>query len=274
VRYLALLLLSVTATAYALPSLEDVEHAVHRNDYVSAENMTREVVNAQPNSAKPHYILAEILAHEGKLNEAREQAARAKQLDPAIRFTAPDTFARFEAELNGGKPVARNAAPVTVPNKAAEKPGQGGSSFLWIVLLIGGAIAFFAFRRRSAPPSYGAYNNPNGPMPGQPGYTNYPPGYPPPGYPPGSGTGNTVAAGLGGLAAGMLAEHLIEGAMDRRHDAGGNPVYIPQGDNAPGSETVQDRPVDFGSSNDWGDSGGGGGDSGGGFDGGGSSDWS
>jgi len=269
VRFLVLLLLFTSATAFALPTLEDVEHAVHRNDYVSAESMTREVVTAQPNSAKPHYILAEILAHEGKLNEARAQAAQAKQLDPAIRFTTPEKFARFEAELNGGKPALRNAT--ASPNKVAETPREGGSSFLWIVLLVGGAIAFFAFRRRSAPPSYGGYTNPNAPMPGQPGYTNYPPGYPPPGYPPGSGAGHTVAAGLGGLAAGMLAEHLIEGAMDRRHDASGNPISVPQGDTP--NETLEDRPIDFGSGNDWGgDSGGG--DSGGGFDGGGSSDWS
>jgi hypothetical protein len=266
VRFLALLLLSVTAaTAYALPSLEDVEHAVHRNDYVSAESMTREVVAAQPNTAKPHYILAEILAHEGKLNEARAQAAQAKQLDPAIRFTTPEKFARFEAELNGGTlaPRVTNAPP----RKVAEK-SDGGSSFLWIVLIVGGLIAFFAVRRRAAP-SYGAYNNPNAPVPGQPGYgaPGYPPGYPP----PGSGVGHGVAAGLGGLAAGMLAEHLIEGAMGRGHDANGNPLYTPSGDIAP-NESVEDRPVDFGGSNDWG--GDSGGDSGGGFDGGGGGDWS
>jgi hypothetical protein len=247
VRLIAFLLLSVTAaTAYALPSLEDVEHAVHRNDYVTAESMTREVVAAQPNAAKPHYILAEILAHEGKLNEARAQAAQAKQLDPAIRFTTPEKFERFEAELNGNKPVPRASAE---PRKAAESSG-GGSSFLWVVLIVGGLLAFFAFRRRSAPPSYGGYNNPNAPMPGQPGYgaPGYPPGYPP----PGGGVGNSVAAGLGGLAAGMLAEHLIEGAMDRRHDASGNPVFIPSGDNPQGNETPENRPIDFGSSNDWG----------------------
>jgi hypothetical protein len=189
VRFLALLLLTFTASAFALPTLEDVEHAVHRNDYVSAESMTREVVNAQPNAAKPHYILAEILAHEGKLNEARTQAAQAKQLDPAIGFTTPEKFARFEAELNGGKPPMRAAS--APPHKA--ESSEGGSSALWIVLLVGGAIAFFAFRRRSAPPSYGGYSNPNTPVPGQPGY---PPNYPPPGYPPGGGAGHTVAAGL------------------------------------------------------------------------------
>lgn len=266
-RFFALLLLSVTAaTAYALPSLEDVEHAVHRNDYVSAESMTREVVNAQPNTAKPHYILAEILAHEGKINEARTQAAQAKQLDPAIRFTTPDKFARFEAELNGGTPAPR---AVNEPPRKAETSGGSSSSFLWVVLIVGGLIAFFAMRRRAMPPSYGAYNNPNAPMPGQPGYGA--PGYPP-GYPPqGGGAGHSVAAGLGGLAAGMLAEHLIEGAMDRRHDANGNPLYTPSGDSSP-NESVENRPVDFGSGNDW--SSDSGGDSGGGFDGGGGGDWS
>jgi len=165
VRFLASLLLVFSASAYALPTLEDVEHAVHRNDYVSAESMTREVVNAQPNAAKPHYILAEILAHEGKLNEARTQAAQAKQLDPAIRFTTPEKFSRFEAELNGGKPAMRAAS---APPRKAESPSEGGgSSMLWIVLLVGGAIAFFAFRRRSSPPLYSGYNNPNAPMPGR-----------------------------------------------------------------------------------------------------------
>ena len=271
-RFLVLLLLSITAaTAYALPSLTDVEHAVHRNDYVAAESMTREVVTAQPNNAKPHYILAEILAHEGKINEARSQAAQAKQLDPGIHFTSPETFARFEAELNGNAP-----APVTpaAPRKSAETPGEGGSSFLWIVLIVGGLIAFFAFRRRSAPP-YGAYTNPNAPVPGQPGYPGaqgYPPGYPPPGYPPGSGVGHGVAAGLGGLAAGMLAEHLIEGAMDHHRDGSGA-TFIPSGDNAPHSETLENRPIDFGSGGDWGGSDGGG-DAGGGFDSGGGGDWS
>lgn len=264
-RFLALLLLSVTATAYALPSLEDVEHAVHRNDYVSAESMTREVVNAQPNTAKPHYILAEILAHEGKINEARTQAAQAKQLDPAVRFTTPDKFARFEAELNGNASAPRAA---TAPEHKPETSGESGSSFLWVVLIVGGLIAFFAMRRRAAPPSYGAYTNPNAPVPGQPGYgaQGYPPGYPP----PGGGAGHTVAAGLGGLAAGMLAEHLIEGATGH-HDANGNPLYMPSSDITP-NESVENRPVDFGSSNDWGNDSGG--DSGGGFDGGGGGDWS
>src|SRR3954468_20129506 len=101
-RIWAFLILSlVTSSAFALPTLEDVEHAVHRGDYSSAESMTREVVTARPNNAKAHYVLAEILAHEGKLPEERTQAASARQLDPEIHFTTPERFRQFEAQLGG-----------------------------------------------------------------------------------------------------------------------------------------------------------------------------
>jgi hypothetical protein len=102
-------------------------------------------------------------------------------------------------------------------------------------------------------------------MPGAPGY---------PGTPnyTGGGVGNSVVAGLGGLAAGMVAEHLIEDAMG--HHSGTATAAEPLIANS-SQETVQDRPIDFGNGSDW-DSGGdssSSADSGGGFDTGGG-DWS
>lgn len=264
-RVLAFLLLSCAATcAFAAPSLEDVEHAVHRGDYAAAESMTREVVTERPNSAKAHYVLAEILAHEGKLADARTEAAAARRIDPDIRFTSPEKFRQFEAQLGGGNGAAATRA---APAKVAKESG-GSSSMLWVLLLVGAAVVFFAMRRRSPPMQPPNYANGPAGMPGGPGY-------PPTGYPgykgpmnPGSGLGGKVAAGLGGLAAGMVAEHLLEEAMGRHHGTTIDP-------NLSGDQpaSLEDRPIDFGSGNDWGgDSGGGGGDSGG-FDSGGSSDW-
>jgi len=281
-RMWAFLLLSLVAvSAYALPTLDDVEHAVHRGDYTAAESMTREVVAARPDNAKAHYILAELLAHQGRVAEARTQAATALKLDPQIHFTAPERFRQFEAELRGGKSAAPAATANTAPRKAAEESG-GGSSVLWIVLLLGAGALFLFLRRPNTPPGYGnAYPTaPSGMPPG--GYSaaqGYPPGYGPVNPPSGI---SPVAAGLGGIAAGMVAEHLIEGALDRHHDhtappVGGNtdsPLFGPPS----GSASLEDRPIDFGNGGDWGgDSGGGGsdgGDSGGGFDSGSSSDWS
>lgn len=269
-RIWAFLLLSLVASsAFALPTLDDVEHAVHRGDFSAAESMTREVLAARPNNAKAHYILAEILAHEGKLPEARTQAASARQLDPEIHFTAPDRFQQFEAQLSGRSRT--NALPV-VPHKASQSGESGGSGGIWIVLLLLGAGAvFLMLRGRSAPPpNYGnSYPvNPNG-MPGAPGgYGNA--GYP--GYPgpmtPGSGMGGRVAAGLGGVAAGMLAEHLIEGALGQ-HSAHASDVPLV----GQSPESTEDRPIDFGNGNDWGGDAGGG-DASAGFDSGGSDDWS
>ena len=273
-RIWAFLVLSLAASsAFALPTLEDVEHAVHRGDYSSAESMTREVVAARPNSAKAHYILAEILAHEGKVAEARMQAASARQLDPQIQFTAPDKFRQFEAQLGVRSPNATTAAPARDSTARKTADSDGGVSMTWvIVLLVGAGLVFFMLRRRpSTPPGYGnSYPAPNG-MPGAPG-TYGGPGYP--GYgpvpPAGSGMGGRVAAGLGGVAAGMVAEHLIEEAFGNRH---ANAAELPFDHGAQNPQSLEDRPIDFGNGNDWGGDAGGG-DASAGFDSGGSDDWS
>jgi len=283
-RLLAFLLLSLAAaSAYAVPTVEDVQHAVHRADYAAAQSMLHEVIAAQPENARAHYMLSELLAHDGKLAEAKKEAALAQKLDPAIHFTTPARFKEYLSELDGGgvRPITarRNVeTPIAPPPRSG-----GGSSVMWILLLlIGGGVVLMLMRRRpnDVPPGYGGYANTGGVPPGN---GPYPPGYPgagyPPGYgqPPGSGMGGRVAAGLGGIAAGMVAEHLIEEALDRHH---GNANAADFSDRSlPPSNPLEDRPIDFGTgNNDWSDSSGGG-DSGGGdmggFDSGsGGNDWS
>jgi hypothetical protein len=83
-----------------------------------------------------------------------------------------------------------------------------------------------------------------------------------------------VVAGLGGIAAGMVAEHLIEGALDHRHQGQLQDGLLSSGNTAP-PESLEDRPIDFGNGGDWGgDSGSSSADSGGGFDSGSGGDWS
>jgi len=67
----------------------------------------------------------------------------------------------------------------------------------------------------------------------------------------------------------MLAEHLIEGAMGRHHEAG----TLPDASHADqaSSDAFHDQPIDFGNGGDW--DAGSGSDDGGGFDAGGGSDW-
>ena len=49
--------------------------------------MMQEVVAAKPQSAKAHYLYAEILAHDAKFSDAAAQARRAREIDPALSFT-------------------------------------------------------------------------------------------------------------------------------------------------------------------------------------------
>jgi len=272
-----LLLCLVAGSVAALPRVEDVQDAVRRSDYPAAENLVREVLGEKPENAKAHYLLAEILAHEGRIVEAKRQAEMARQYDPQISFTSPERFRQFEARL-GTASDARKAAPDRRAPAAAAADSPFGGGSLWLLLLVGAGVVWFVLRRRNAAPRYGSYGNANdatfntqGYPPGAPGYPpgqGYPPGAYPPNYPRG-GVGSSVAAGLGGIATGMLAEHLIEGAMGRHHEAGNLPdaTHADQ----PSADSFHDQPIDFGNGGDW--DAGSGSDDGGGFDAGGGSDW-
>ena len=102
-------LAGLSVLAWALPTLQQVEAEVGRGNYAQAESMMREVVAAKPGSARAHYIYAEILAHQGKLALAAEEAKQARTIDPDVKFTTdPEKFRTFEATLlRAQSPAAR-----------------------------------------------------------------------------------------------------------------------------------------------------------------------
>ncbi|KPC55464.1 tetratricopeptide repeat protein [Amantichitinum ursilacus] len=295
-------LTTTAALALALPTLKDVEATVRQGNYTEAQQMMQQVVEAKPGSAKAHYIYAEILAHNGKFEDATAQALQAKQLDPKITFTDPQKFRRFEALLlNSSQKVpapqsttsGARAPQSTIVNapavpmqqareQQAEQPRGENTGFSWaaIGLIVIAAVGIWMMvrRRRQAAVVYPAGNY--GPAGSYGNGGNYGPagGYGPgpvgnPGG--GSGIGTGIAAGVGGFAAGMLAEELLS-----RHNGGGerivenNTTYITENNNgapygADADQQLRNDQIDFGNGSDW-DSGGG--DSGGGFDSGSSDD--
>ncbi|MEO8924349.1 MAG: tetratricopeptide repeat protein [Caldimonas sp.] len=82
-RWLAGTLLVVVAPfVWALPTVADVDAEVQKGHYAQAESMMQVVVAAKPQSARAHYVLAEILAHNGRFSAAAAEEARARHLDP------------------------------------------------------------------------------------------------------------------------------------------------------------------------------------------------
>lgn len=292
---LALLSTLWLGTAQALPTVDQVQAAAKAGDYAGAEKMMREVVAAKPDSARAHYVLAELLAHQRQFDDAAAHTRRARALDPAIKFTDPARFTAFEQALQRqqaaaakpGVPAALDPAPAAraAPVERAEtveRAGSAGGVPIW--LLVAGAILFIGIavsfmRRRTAAqvqqPAFGGggYGGPVGSGMG------YGPGMP---QAPGSGGPGMLGVGLGvagGVAAGMLAERLLHGGHDQgslqgHADAGG-----PAGGLIPGSfggdagaaDELTRRDIDFGSGDGWGGGDAGGGDAGGSSDGGG--DW-
>jgi hypothetical protein len=292
-----LLLVLFTSLAWALPTVQQVEAATKQGHYAQAESMMAEVVAAKPESAKAHYIYAELLAHNANFRKASEEAARAKALDPDVRFTDPQKFADFQAllsrELNpapraqtsgaSSAPAYRTApavAPAERPASSSGIPGWvwlAGLALLAVVLWRGFSRSRDAGAAAMAPAGMPAGYGPGGMNPG-PAYGPAPYGPAPYGPQAGGGSGllGTGLAVGAGVAGGMLLDEMLHRRNEGGsivHDGGGvnnqiggfDPAgYRPSSDDQAASE-LESRPIDFGSGGDW-DSGGdsGGGDSGGG----------
>lgn len=161
------------------------------------------VLKDHPNSAKAHYVEAELLAKDNRLDDARTELAKAKSLAPGLPGISNHSVQELEAKLNGTPAYASvgHAAPVVVEHRA----GIPWGLIIIVGLVIFGVLALL--RRRAAPdygPGYGGGSGYGGVAPG-PGYGG--PGYGAPGYgAPGYG------GGMGGGIMGGLAQGAAMGA--------------------------------------------------------------
>lgn len=260
------LMLAAGALGTAAPALADAPkdarvsevYAAARSGQVDkALEMMSQVLKDHPNSAKAHYVDAELLARQHRYAEAKAELATAEKLSPGLPGIAPQSVYALKAQLNGTGTAARDEAPV-----------RAAHGFPWgPVLLIGVALfALLAFLRRRnraedyQPPMGGSYN-PSGPYGPQGG--GYPPqGYAQPGYPPQSGgLGSGILGGLAtGAAAGVgiaAGERLVDGLFGGREREHGEEHDEPRHSSDDGNTDmggndfgIGDDSWDSGSSND------------------------
>jgi tetratricopeptide (TPR) repeat protein len=189
---------------------QQIDAAVQHGDYAGAEQIIEHVLQQHPNSAKAHYIHAEILVRLDRLAEAQHETRVAKKLDPQIHFTSAENFGKFEARLaiathqhsTAGNPV-QSVVPVSSTPDNQSLPVAPIIGGVVVLILLAMLIARLFSRRAVA--NYSGYPVGNG--------SPYPPnGGAPVFNPPSSGAGTAVAAGLGGLAAGMMLERALDGS--------------------------------------------------------------
>jgi uncharacterized protein len=249
--FAAALLLTSNA-AFAEATLPEVYKAVQSGQLAKADVMIKEVLQNHPNSAKAHYIAAELYIREGKLDAARNAFAQAENLAPGLPFAQAESVQRLQAELRTGTmPAQANTGASSI----------FGSPIFWILIavLVGGVILFL----RKRPQPVQVYNAPtaNGPYSGAPGAPGYP-GAPAAGA--GSGLMGSLATGaaLGaGMVAGQaLASHLMGGgnqANPGNVNNDFNQVGGPAAD-APNFGVNDGSSWDDGGGSSWDDGGGGG----------------
>jgi len=245
--------------ADALPTIDQIYQAQQAGHMDQAQQMISQVLKERPNSAKAHFVQAEIFAKQGYLAQARSELNDAERLDASDDFAKPHALQELKAQLG-----ERHA----VSGQGMQLPARGETHFPWgtvLILAIVVGVLMMLFRRRS---TY-VQQYPAGGGPGMGGTPGYGPG---PGYGPapmgGGGVGSGIAGGLAsGLAVGAgvvageeLAHHFLDGG---RHD--GTSGFVPSADAAEPNYNGDSGGNDFGvndpgSWDDGGSGGGGGGD--------------
>jgi uncharacterized protein len=255
--------MSLPAFADADPTMDQIYSAAAGGHLDQAQQMITQVLTDHPNSAKAHYVQAELYAREGKTGLARSELSTAEQLKPGLPFANPRSVQELKAQL-GLRTGAMS--PTVIRSVPAEHRFPWGT-----VLILAGVVGllFLVFRRRNNYARYPAA----GPGPGMGGA---PGAYGPGGYGPapmgGGGVGSGIAGGLAsGLAVGagvVAGEELAHHFLDGGRSGGG--VIPPAEAGESGFSNSDMGGSDFGvndpGSSGW-DDGGGGSDSGGG-------DWS
>jgi hypothetical protein len=254
----AALAFSAPVFAQADPTMNQIYDAAAAGHLDQAQQMITQVLADHPNSAKAHYVQAELYAKEGKTSMARVELGIAERLSPGLPSFNPRSVQELKSQLG----VAQGERTLS-GRRISETPRSSG--FPWGALIIGVAVVLLLmmiFRRRNT--TYPVAG------PGVGGTPGYGPG---PGYGPapmGGGLGSSIAGGLAsGLAVGAgvvageeLAHHFLDGG---RREGG----VIPAADAAEPSSNSDMGGADFGAndSSSWDDGGGFGG-------GGGGDDWS
>ena len=149
---LALCVASVPVVAFAADASIDQVYATARAGNIpGALTMMDQVLKDHPNSAKAHYMEAELLSRSHRAADARVELGKAEAIAPGLPFANAHSQAELRAALGEGG-AAGAVAPAPIGQPAGHFPV---SSIILIGLLIFAVLAML--RRRSAAGYYNRF---------------------------------------------------------------------------------------------------------------------
>lgn len=156
-KYVKILLLSLillSFNAFALNSPSQIAAMMDSGNLKGAESSLQDVLHSGKDTAKVHYMLAQVYLKEGRLPDARSELARANQMDPEHSYTDNAHYRPIADAIAGRHLSSNNAvgAPVVVMTAAPSGPTDYTflkvfGSFLVFGLLAWAAIASFLSRK-------------------------------------------------------------------------------------------------------------------------------
>lgn len=216
-----LLLVGSIAWADNVPTIHEVYQTAQAGRLEDAHRMVEQVLKVHPDSAKAHFVDAEILVRQGDVTDAKSELATAEKLSPGLPFAKPNSVENLKQRISG---VSSNEV---MSNTMLPSAPSENKSFPWMMIILGlGAVLFFILvvkslfsRKAEAYPSQG--NGGYGTTSAQPNVPYSPSGmgagqpYP---NQTGGGIGSGIASGLAtGAAAGVgivAGEALMHHFMD------------------------------------------------------------
>jgi len=229
----SLALAKTDAPATGEPTIQQIYDAANGGRMADADAMIEKVLKSHPNSAKAHFVQAELLAAQGKLDGARSALAKARELAPDLSFAKPEAVDRLTGKLDKAAAASTPTEPsrASTPPAAPEQTQSRTGSAPWLPIALVGLllVGYFAFRRRVPPPAASAPSY--GPSPYAPnapvaptGYPSYGPGggnwmqAPPPASAQGMGLGSALATGAAVGVGAVVAQEAVRHWMHDRSD--------------------------------------------------------
>ena len=148
------------ALAQSEPTINQIYDTARAGKVAEAQAMVEKVLTAHPQSAKAHFVQAELFARQGNAARAREALAQADKLAPGLSFASADAVQALRRQLTA-KPAATSglsdnsgarSSTANPVNSARPEPIPAKSPFpLGLGLALGGAAigAAIYFARRT-----------------------------------------------------------------------------------------------------------------------------
>ncbi|MEJ1963138.1 MAG: hypothetical protein WDO56_16915 [Gammaproteobacteria bacterium] len=203
--FLLVMILASSAFAASDPSMQQIYDAASAGHLAQAQAMMDNVLRDHPNSAKAHYVQAELYAKERRVDLARQELGNAERLSPGLSFARPEAVRALREELS-----RTSAFPERFGSSSPQRAFPWGIA---LVLVAGIGGLWLLLRRRSPVSMSSQYSPDRMPMantaPNAGAATMATPMTPGAGSGIASGLASGLAVGAGVVAGEELARHFL-----------------------------------------------------------------